>query len=158
MKTIFLSLTIIAALATLIATCFGQDPDEVYVESADNLKDSEEDIAEANMDIQKAQAIFNLDYQKFKKDFQEKYKNKELRVSDLKAEVLKMNVKDKSAEYQKMVSDLAQKNYNLKKKLSDYTNEGSDDWTSFKNKFNLDMDELGKALKNFTIMNNGKSN
>jgi hypothetical protein len=46
---------------------------------------------------------------------------------------------------------LAQKNNNLKKELTEYNNEGSDKWTTFKIEFNRDMDELGKALKDFTI-------
>ena len=48
---------------------------------------------------------------------------------------------------------LEQKNTELKKILSDYKDEGQDKWTSFKNEFNHDMDELGKAFKDLTVKN-----
>ena len=41
----------------------------------------------------------------------------------------------------------------LKKKLDDYKATGKEDWESFKKEFNHDMDELGKAFKNFSINN-----
>lgn len=41
----------------------------------------------------------------------------------------------------------------MQKKMADYKADGKDSWAKFKEEFNHDMDELGKALKDFTIKN-----
>ena len=51
------------------------------------------------------------------------------------------------------ISDLEQKNTDMKKKLDEYGMEGKDKWDAFKAEFNHDMDELGKALKDLTVDN-----
>jgi hypothetical protein len=38
-------------------------------------------------------------------------------------------------------------------KLADYQDDGQSEWISFKNEFNHDMDELGKAFKDLTVQN-----
>jgi hypothetical protein len=47
---------------------------------------------------------------------------------------------------------LEQKNMNLQKEMNEYVNDSSEKWEAFKAKFNLDMDELTKELKDFTIL------
>jgi len=36
----------------------------------------------------------------------------------------------------------------LKRKLDEYKADGKADWKTFKNRFNHDMDELNKSIKN----------
>jgi len=48
---------------------------------------------------------------------------------------------------------LKNKNNKLKEKLADYKDDGQDAWIDFKNEFNHDMDELGKAFKDLTVEN-----
>ena len=37
----------------------------------------------------------------------------------------------------------------IKKKIEEFNAEGSENWNSFKNKLNHDLEELGAALKGF---------
>jgi hypothetical protein len=48
---------------------------------------------------------------------------------------------------------LEQKNSDLKKKLDGFKEESKDKWDKFKAEFNHDMEELGKAFKEFTVKN-----
>jgi len=50
------------------------------------------------------------------------------------------------------VGVLEQKNISLQKEMNDYKDEGLEKWTAFKNKFNFDLDELTKAIKDFTLL------
>jgi hypothetical protein len=70
----------------------------------------------------------------------------------LKIKSSKIDAKNK-ATYQKKISELEQKNAKLKSDLADYKDESPDKWTSFKIEFNHDMNELGKAIKDFTVNN-----
>ncbi|MDY0151153.1 MAG: hypothetical protein RBS43_02630 [Candidatus Cloacimonas sp.] len=57
------------------------------------------------------------------------------------------------AAYDKKIDVLEAKNKELKAKLDGYKDEGKDSWEKFKSEFNRDTDELGTALKNFTVNN-----
>jgi len=68
----------------------------------------------------------------------------------LKLKVANLDLKSK-AKYEKELGILKQKNDNLKKRLSDYNVKEKSKWASFRIKFDKDMKELGKALKNCTV-------
>ena len=139
MKKTILSLAIITFMAGTISITNGQKPDKKSVEARENLKEAQKDSIS--------------EYQKFKKESEIKIKDNEQSITDLKVKHSKMTAKD-NANYQEKVSALEAKNNNLKKKLTDYNKDGEQDkWTSFKNEFNHDMNELGKALKDFTVRN-----
>ena len=55
--------------------------------------------------------------------------------------------------HEKAVKELEEKNESMKTKMKDYKEEGKDKWESFKREFNHDMDELGRALKDFGVDN-----
>jgi len=88
------------------------------------------------------------DYQKFKKETEEKIRDNEKAIANHRAMIAKdtREVRDK---HEKKLSKLEEKNKELKKKLADYKYDQKDEskWTSFKREFNHDMDELGKSLK-----------
>jgi vacuolar-type H+-ATPase subunit I/STV1 len=175
MKKIILNLAAIAFMTSINSILFGQELAEKSVEAMDSLKDTQNEVAytakdfgrdqkdleedqkemeETQKNLKKAHKDFLLDYHKFKNDSEAKFISNEIRIADLKEEIMKMNVKDKSAEYQKKVSDLAQKNNKLKKELADYEDDGPEEWALFKIVFTRDTDELGKALKDITINTN----
>ena len=41
----------------------------------------------------------------------------------------------------------------MKIKLEEYKEEGEENWTSFRNEFNHDMEELGKAFEELAMNN-----
>jgi hypothetical protein len=49
------------------------------------------------------------------------------------------------------LADLEQKASEIKKKVHEYKEEGKEKWAVYNDKFNHDLDELGKALKNFMV-------
>ena len=153
MKKFFLFTVIIAFMSASISTSYGQESDKKSVKARENLKEANKDVVDAKKDLKEAQKDSVEDFQKFKKESEVKIKDNEKTIADLKVKHSTMNEKDKSS-YQKKISELEQKNTNLKKKLSNYkNNEGRDKWTTFNAEFKHDMDELGKALNEFTIKN-----
>ena len=51
------------------------------------------------------------------------------------------------------IAKLEMKNTDMKKRLADNNSENKENWENFKTEFNRDMDELGVAIKDFTIKN-----
>lgn len=80
----------------------------------------------------------------------EKINSYEKSIGELKARISN-ETKENLAKYENKLAELEQKTSDMKKKLEEYKEEGKEKWDSYKLKFNHDMDELGKALKNLTI-------
>jgi 23S rRNA pseudoU1915 N3-methylase RlmH len=59
--------------------------------------------------------------------------------------------KEDFTKYEKKLHEAEQKISEMKNRLVEYKEAGKDKWDSFKLKFYHDLDELGKALKNFTV-------
>jgi hypothetical protein len=59
-------------------------------------------------------------------------------------------------DYEEDVAELEHKNNELKATLEQYKNDSNSDWESFKIEFNHDADELGLAIKDFTVNNTKK--
>jgi DNA-directed RNA polymerase alpha subunit len=87
---------------------------------------------------------------KFTNLFEEKIHAYEKIIAEFKTR-LANETKEDIAKYEKKLAELEQKAIDMKNKLVEYKEEGKDKWDSFKLKFNHDLDELGKALKNFTV-------
>jgi hypothetical protein len=81
---------------------------------------------------------------------EEKINNYEKVIAEFKARITR-ETKEDLAIYEKKLAELEQKASDMKKKLVEYKEEGKEQWDSFKLKFNNDLEELGKALKNFTV-------
>ena len=93
--------------------------------------------------------------QQFKKAYGEKIKNYDKKIAEFKLKIAKEKNVDKT-KYNKKLAELEQQSKSLKKKLSEYKDEKSDKWLSFKSDFNHNMDDLGKAVKDLTDQNFGK--
>lgn len=78
-----------------------------------------------------------------------------IKINDSKIAQLKLRMKNtgKSIDlgYQKNIDLLEQRNKDLKVKMDTYKNDMNSDWQSFKKEFKRDTEELGKALKDFTV-------
>jgi len=80
---------------------------------------------------------------------EEKINSYEKSIGELKARIAK-ETKENIAKYEKTLAELEQKAGDIKKMVHAYKEEGKDKWNAYNAKFNSDLDELGKALKNFT--------
>jgi Flp pilus assembly protein CpaB len=150
MKKLVLSLAIVAFMAGTLSTSFGQVPDKQSVKARENLKEEKKDVVVAKQDLKVAQKDSVSEYQKLTKESEVKFKNNEKSVADLRASIMKSNSPE-MASNQKKVSILEEKNYNLKKELADYKVVGQTQFATFKTRFNRDLDELAKELKDFKI-------
>jgi len=148
MKKSIFTLALIAIAAITMSTTYGQEPDKKTEKAKENLQEERLDVVEAKLDLKEAQ---NIDYLSFKEESDVKFHKNEESINNLKIKILKNDEKYRN-ENQIRVVTLEQKNISLQKELTDYKDEGLEKWTAFKNKFNYDMDELTKAIKDFTIL------
>ena len=81
---------------------------------------------------------------------EEKINSYEKSIGEFKARIAK-ETKENIAKYEKTLADLEQKASEIKRKVHEYKEEGKDKWAAYNDKFNHDLDELGKALKNFMV-------
>jgi phage shock protein A len=81
---------------------------------------------------------------------EEKISSYEKTIGEIKAKIVQ-ETKENIAKYEKTLAELEQKASDIKKKVHEYKEEGNDKWAAYNDKFNHDLDELGKALKNFMV-------
>jgi len=148
MKKSIFTLALMAFSAITLSTSYGQEPDKKTEKAKENLQEERLDVVEAKLDLKEAQ---NVDYLSFKTESEVKFNKNQESINDLKIKILKNDEKYRT-ENQIRVVTLEQRNISLQKEIADYKDEGLEKWTAFKNKFNYDMDELIKAIKDFTIL------
>lgn len=106
--------------------------------SAEKVEKAETEVKEANENLVDANAEYEADVAQFKAETALKIDENAKSIADFNARIAN-DKKAAKAEY--------------KEKIADYKADGKDGWAKFKEEFNHDMDELGKALKDFTIKN-----
>lgn len=85
--------------------------------------------------------------------------NAQLRIEENNKKIEELNKKAETAdarmrkEYRERVAELKARNEKAKERLNNYKDTNRDKWEEFKREFNHDMDELGNALKDFTVDN-----
>ena len=145
-----LALTI--AIAGIIST--GCNSAEKKEEAA------KEEVNEAKQELKEVQEDANAEAQKiasaeewaaFKTETEVKINDNETKIAELRVK-LKKPGKILDPHYANRIETLKAKNEELKKRIIDYETNQSD-WEKFKREFNHDMDELGSALKDFSVDN-----
>jgi hypothetical protein len=85
--------------------------------------------------------------------------NAELRIEENNKKIDEFNKKIETAdqrmrkEYRERIAELKSRNEKAKERLNNYNDNNHEKWEDFKREFNHDMDELGNALKDFTVNN-----
>ncbi|MBN1183637.1 MAG: hypothetical protein JXB49_15205 [Bacteroidales bacterium] len=113
------------------------------------VQDAEDKVKEARLQLDQAVKDSII---KFKEESEEKISEQENIIAEFKEKLINEK-KANRAIYEKKLAELEQKNSEMKAKLEQYREEEQDKWSAFKDDFNHDMEELGKALKNFSIEN-----
>lgn len=132
----------------LITAC---QSSESKVENAeDNVMNAEEELDDANMELNQARRD---SIQLWKEETVSKISANEQSIVELKSKIA-IQKKENKAKYEERVAVLEQKNADLKRKLGEFTDDGKSDWQMFKDEFNRDLDELGRAFKDLTVKNN----
>jgi hypothetical protein len=113
-------------------------------------KDVKEAVVDAQSDAQQSAA--REEWLKYKSEAEAKITANDKIVAEYKAKMTTTSGK-LHAMYDKRVDALEKKNKELKTKLDEYKDSGKNTWEQFTREFNHDMDELGKALKDFVVDN-----
>lgn len=140
MKKIILVFVTVFIAGTMFVSCQS---------SAEKVDQAKENVVDAKQELN--QAIKDSIVQ-FRKESAQQITAYEQSIADLKAKIA-TEKKDVKATYEKSLEELEQKNELLKTKLNDFKDEETDKWESFRDEFRKDMQDLGSAIKNFTVNN-----
>jgi len=141
----FLAVTMIIA-GTMFTGCNSSGN---KIENAENkLEAANDNVSAAKQDLNQAIKDSLTEYQKFKKESDERIMAFDKNIAELKVKIANEK-KENKARYEKKLNGLEQQNRKMKKDLEEYKEEGKEKWYSFRVKFNSDMDNLGTALKGF---------
>jgi chromosome segregation ATPase len=145
--TLAMATTLIAGI--IFTGC--QSPAQKESSAKEKVNEANRDLKEAQDDAKaEAQEVAGAEeWKEFKNDSEIKIRNNEIRIAELK---VKMNKPGTTLDplYEKKIDTLEKKNRDLKVRINGYEKSQSD-WEKFKREFNHDMDELGQALKDFTV-------
>lgn len=119
----------------------------------DNVEDAKQDLKDVqdNTKAENQKAVSAEEWDTFKKESEIKIRDNNIRIAELKLKMKKPG-KVMNVVYSTKIDNLEQKNQDLQTRMDTYQKSQSD-WASFKHEFNNDMDELGRALKDFTVDN-----
>lgn len=113
--------------------------------SQDKVQDARQDVAEANLALNNA-------IEEFKIKSADAIAENEKNIADFKVKIAGEKAENKAI-LEKKLAEMEQKNNELKKKLADYKNDGNEKWKEFKDEFNHDMNNLGKAFRDLRVKN-----
>ena len=153
MKKTIMTMTVVALMTLTTSISYGQTVDKKTEKARENVQEAKKEVVKAKHELKEAQMDSVKEYNLFKQESEVKIKHNEKRIAELKLEYSKLNSEVK-VEYQKKLAELEQKNTELNGKLKTYKINEDKKWKTFKKEFSHDMDELGKALKDFTVKNN----
>jgi hypothetical protein len=115
---------------------------------AEDVKQAEDNVVEANDELNQAEQDFALDMENYRKEAAIKIAANDSNIREFKARVKNDKLKAKS-DYEKEIADLENKNTDMKKRIEDYKAATNEDWQSFKTSFKKEMDDLDVAVKRF---------
>jgi uncharacterized protein with gpF-like domain len=152
MKKLGFSIALFVFIAGTILTSYGNIPDNKLVITTLIIQDAQKEKVNSKKDLKENQNEGTSAFKNFKKESESKIKKIDDGIGDLKVKFYKSKIKDKEA-YQNNLNQLEEKYDVLKKKLADYKMDSQNGWNSFKVEFDRDLEELSKALKNFSTSN-----
>lgn len=140
-NTIYLALGLFSAIL-MNSGCNNADKDASYEDSTE-FHDSVVVATEEKIDS--IQVTQNEDWLKFKAEAQAQISKNNARIDELRAKQSKDGKLMDNA-YSRKIDRLKEKNEEMNKKIESFDSSKSD-WEKFKEEFNHDMDEIGKAFK-----------
>ncbi|HZV70928.1 MAG TPA: hypothetical protein VFG10_15335 [Saprospiraceae bacterium] len=127
---------------------------EKKVEAAkEDVKDAKEELSDAQKKANEeaAKAAREEEWRVFKENAKAQIEKNDARIVELRLKLQKPG-KALDGMYASRIEALETKNKELKARIDVYEKNQSD-WDTFKREFNHDMDELGQALRDFTVDN-----
>lgn len=115
---------------------------------AQKVENAKENVDQAKEDLDKANREYLAEIESLRTETAERMAINEQIIAGLKLKIAKEKL-DNKVLYNKKIDELEKKNRDMKKRMDEFSEDGMDNWASFKAEFNHDMDELGRALKDF---------
>jgi hypothetical protein len=120
--------------------------------SAQKVDKAQQNVIEANKNLDNANQAYEADIADYRTETANIIATNDKSINDFKARIAK-DKKIAKDDYNKKIADLERKNSDMKKRMDDYKADSRESWVQFKDQFSRDMEELGKAFKDFTIKN-----
>jgi chromosome segregation ATPase len=120
--------------------------------STEKVENAEENLKEANQELNKANEAYLLEIENYRKETAAKYETNRQSIIEFEARIASEK-KEVREEYQKKIAELEQKDTDTRKKLDNYKAISKEEWEKFKAEFSHDMEELGKAYSDLTKKN-----
>lgn len=121
--------------------------------SNDNKVDDTNDVYEnTSSQLNEEQRKMNEEYQDFKEDAMEEIKKNDENIEKLQS---KINEPGKTLDEARgrRIADLREQNAELRERLNNYS-LNTNDWQSFKTKFNADLNNIGESFQDLFSDNN----
>jgi peptidoglycan hydrolase CwlO-like protein len=123
-----------------------EEADEKLNNAAKELAEARTEVANDSLEEVNAEDVNAEEWNLYKDEMEAKIRAQEIRIASLKKSIAKSG----SKESEEKIKELEEKNKSLSKRLKSFEKVKSD-WISFKRKLSLDLDQLGVALKDFTV-------
>ena len=127
-------------------SCESTKEKEEQAEEKANKATTELAEAKTEVSMDSLQEVNAEEWNLYKNETESKIREQEIRIASLKKSIAK--IANKSSE--EKIKELEEKNKSLTKRLNSYDKVKSN-WISFKRELSLDLDQLGVALKDFTV-------
>jgi uncharacterized protein YcfL len=151
-KTIMLTVAISSMLFVAISGCESNNQKTQDAKEKVSIATSELAKAQLKAEMDSMKLVNGADWELFKNETDSKIQANEIRIAYLRKS-LKQSKQAIAKEMNEKISELEEKNKELKSRLLTY-DKVQGDWIEFKREFSKDMDQLGSALKNFTVPTN----
>lgn len=116
---------------------------------SNKMEKAETSVIEAERDLEIAKSEVKAELQIYRAKHQERVKEFNQTISEIKEEIEEESDKDVREKLEKELDEYETSLNNLKEEMGDYKASGKDNWNDFKESFSSRMDDLGDSLENF---------
>lgn len=141
-----------AFMAGIIFPSYGLNPDQKSFSERNNVQESNGNSAASKQDLKDAQGNSDDELRKFKEESAIKIRENKRMIADLKVRVSRFHAREK-ADFHRNLGALEQRNKKLKKEVAHFKASEQDNLLLYERDINHDLNEVGDALKDFTINN-----
>lgn len=136
----------------MVIMTLGLSLNSCYNSPAENKKAAENDVKKSNEALEKANQEYLEDIAEYRSDVKIQIAHNDSLIKKHK-ETLAENGLSSDPYFMEQIENMENQNKELQDKMDNYKGEGKDNWTIFKEEYDHDMEELGKAIKDLVIKN-----
>lgn len=119
------------------------------------VEDAKKDLQKANENLVEAKLDSSNQYNKYREDVNARLAENDRKIVAIR-EKMQQEKQDMRVKYEKRISELEGKNAKLKTDIGSYTKDNNK-WNSFKERFDKEMDDLGKDISEISDRNTKNS-